>query len=162
MRSCPCPYHHQVRELPPTERWERICIWTIAATIAVTVLIAKPIHAQEDIVVRPDPVGISATRAQTNALGADLSTCLVLDGVDHLDPANHFDCVPATTGDVTDHTILVPEGQGNVKAWAVTVRTPAVGPVSVSLRSPNSKTVEDVPAAPQILSGHPAPAPDLA
>ena len=131
-------------------------------TALAVLLAATAAQAQDDIHVRPDPVGISATRAQTNALGADLTTCLVLDGVDHLNPVNHFDCVSATTGAVTDHTILVPEGQGNVKAWAVTVRTPPAGPSSVSARSPNSKTVEDVPAAPEILSGHPELASGLA
>ena len=121
--------------------------------------IAAPVHAQLDIIVRPDPVGISATQAQTNAIGADLTTCLVLDvpgdPLHHLNPLNHFACVAATSGVITDHTILVPEGGGNVKVWAVTVRTPLVGATSISDRSPNSKTVEDVPAPPEVISGHP-------
>ncbi len=136
------------------------------SVLAILILLAPALAAAQDFTVRPDPVGISATRAQTNALGADLSTCLVLDDPSdplfYLDTANHFDCVAATTGGVTDHTVLVPEGGGNVTVWAVTVRQPAGVQPSVSDKSPFSKTVEDVPAAPLILAGHPALAADLA
>ncbi len=133
---------------------------SIRLPLALAILVAATgAAAQEDIVVRPDPVGVSATQAQTNALGAGLSTCLVLDvpadGTYHLEPANHFECQPSSQGAVTDHLVTVAEGGGSVTVRAVTNRTEADGTVIVSAESPNFKTVLDVPARPEILSGHP-------
>jgi hypothetical protein len=122
-------------------------------------LLAGAAGAQDDITVRPDPVGVSATTAETFALGTGLTTCLVLDvpadGTYHLDPANHFECQPSSQGAITDHLVTVAEGGGAVTVRAVTVRLETDGTVAVSAESPNFKKVLDVPARPVIISGHP-------
>lgn len=101
--------------------------------------------AQADIIARPSQ---SPTRVQTVALGTGMATCLVFDGADHLNVSNHFECQPSSEGSVTDHTITIIEGDGDVTVRAVTVRAGVV-----SDPSPNFKRVQDVPPAPVLLSG---------
>ena len=126
---------------------------TIIASLIL--ILTSPAWAQPDIIVRPDPVGISATRVLTNATFTEIENCLILDGQDPLDLTTHFDCVLTGAGQITSHTITVIQGAGSVTVRAVTVHTDQSGTRIPSNASINSKTVLDVPPPPEILSGHP-------
>lgn len=151
-KDCTAGHYSAVPNRRPQDG--RLLLWLFAlATIGVVFAIARLALAADDIVVRPDPVGISATSVQTNALGATLRTCLVADGLSQEDmenPVFQHDCKEAVSGGVTAHTILVPEGAGNVTMRAITGRREADGTDVWSGPSHNSKTVLDVPAPPDI------------
>ncbi len=90
--------------------------------------------------------------SRTPVMSGDTSnivmTCLMLCGTDHLDPANHFDCMATGPDTVTNHTVFVPPGGGNVCVRAVNLNN-ATPPI-VSNPSPNKKTTWDIPVPPII------------
>ncbi len=120
----------------------RIVLFTLAL---LALLVPGLAFAQADIIERPT-TAISPSRAQASASPNITSTCLIFCGDDHLDVATHFDCQTAGPDVITDHTITVTNGSGNVCVRAVSLNNAGV----MSEPSVNSKTVLDVPFAPAI------------
>lgn len=101
------------------------------------------------------PVRPTAGASPTEVLNTDPNAgagwfhCLLIDGMDFLDPANHFDCQAHDAVDnITDHTVIVVAGGGNVVVRAVTVNAAGI----ISEPSVNKKTVQDVPIGPTFVS----------
>lgn len=120
----------------------------VLLAIVLTALAFVPFRealAQADIIERPT-TAVSPTRALASSTPNIISTCLVLCGDDHLDVATHFDCQSGGPDLITDHTITVSNGAGNVCVRAVSLNDAGV----MSEPSVNSKTVLDVPFAPAI------------
>ena len=123
----------------------RIVLLGLALVALAFVPFRSAAQVPADIVERPT-AAISPTRAQASSSPNIVSQCLVPCGADHLDAANHFDCQAAGPDQITDHTVTVVNGSGNVCVRAVVVNDVGV----VSEPSPNSKTVLDVPFAPSL------------
>lgn len=120
-----------------------------SAILALLLLTPALAAAQDNIVSRPS-AGISPTQVQTTDARAGITNCLLLDGADYLDPANHFECVAvsvASVNEVTNHTVTVVSGGGHVTVRAVSVLADG----TIGSPSPNFKKVLDVPAQPRIV-----------
>ena len=116
-------------------------------------LVATTASAQDVGPVRPDVSLQSPTSMQAQGTfisDGSWNACLILDGSDHLDQANHFECKPITdaTGITTDHLVLVTSTGGNVVVRGVTVNAAGVP----SEPSANFKTVLSIPFGPSLLS----------
>lgn len=116
-------------------------------------MFATTAMAQDIGPVRPDVTLQSPTSMQ--ALGTFISDgswtqCLIIDGTDHLNAANHFECKPITdAGGITvDHLVIVTSTGGNVAVRGITVNAAGIP----SEPSANMKTVLSIPFGPAILS----------
>ena len=96
-----------------------------------------------DIVIRP-VTALHTQQALASSTPNIISTCLVLDGADHLDLLNHFACQSSGPDLITDHDISVLNGSGDVVARAVSINDIGI----ISEPSVNKVTVRDVPFAP--------------
>lgn len=121
--------------------------------VAALVLFASSAAAQDIGPVRPDVQLQSPTRMQ--ALGTFIfdgswDNCLLIDGDDHLDAANLFECKPITdaVGITIDHLVIVTSTGGNVRVRGVTVNADGIP----SEPSANTKTVLSIPFGPSLLS----------
>ncbi len=126
-------------------------------------LVASVASAQDIGPVRPDVSLQSPTSMQaqgTFLFDGSWTGCLIFDGADHLNAANHFECKPITlaTGITSDHLVIVTADGGDVVVRGLTVN--AAG--TPSEPSPNTKTVLSIPFAPNLLSGDNELAEDMA
>jgi hypothetical protein len=123
-------------------------------TVPIAALAQAP--ATGDISERPD-AALCIVKYMDPNTGAGLRTCYVLDPATFLDTATHLECHPYGTAGpgITNHQIIVPNGQGNVRVWGVIVRSNPNGAPSISNVSEFSKECQDVPMQPIQLSGHP-------
>ena len=117
------------------------------------VVLATAANAQDIGPVRPDVTLQSPTSMQAQGTfisDGSWTSCLILDGADHLDAANHFECKPITdaTGITVDHLVIVTSTGGNVVVRGVTVNAAGI----VSEPSANRKTVLSIPFGPSLLS----------
>lgn len=114
--------------------------------------------ADGNIQERPD-AAVCTVRFMDDNLGTGLTTCLITDPTfpAFLDISNHFECRPyGSLGPATtEHAIIVPAGDGNVKVWGVIRRMSPTTAPSISNPSEFWKECEDVPKAPVQLGGHP-------
>lgn len=109
-----------------------------------SVLLPAVALGASDFTVRPTQ-GASPTKAVAGSSANTASVCLVPCGADFLDPSSHFDCKPSGPNAVTDHTVTVNLGQGNV-----CVRAVAISDQGVVSDPSNSKTVQDTGTPPEI------------
>jgi len=120
---------------------------------AALLLVASVANAQDIGPVRPDVTLQSPTSMQaqgTFIFDGTWTNCLIIDGADHLDPANHFECKPISDGGgiTVDHLVIVTATGGNVSVRGVTVNAAGVP----SEPSANRKTVLSIPFGPSLLS----------
>ena len=116
-------------------------------------LLATTANAQDIGPVRPDVTLQSPTSMQAQGdfiFDGSWTACLILDGADHLNAANHFECKPITdaSGITTDHLVIVTSTGGNVVVRGITVNAAGV----MSEPSVNTKTVLSIPFGPSLLS----------
>ncbi len=125
----------------------------LAGLALLSMWMALPASAQDIGPVRPDVQLQSPTSMQaqgTFIFDGSWTGCLILDGADHLNPANHFECKPITdaSGITIDHLIVVTSTGGNVVVRGITVNAAGVP----SEPSANTKTVLSIPFGPSLLS----------
>ncbi len=129
-----------------------LCCWLLPS------LALAQAPADDNITERPNAAVCIVSYMDPN-LGSGLRTCYVLDPTTFLDITTHLECHPYGTAGpgVTNHQIIVPNGDGSMKVWGVIVRSPSSpgGSPSISNVSEFWKECQDVPMRPIQLSGHP-------
>ena len=126
----------------------RTLLLAIALATFATTAVAQDIGP-----VRPDVTLQSPTSMQAQGTfisDGSWTNCLIIDGSDHLDAANHFECKPLSdAGGITiDHLVIVTSTGGNVSVRGITVNAAGVP----SEPSANRKTVLSIPFGPSLLS----------